>query len=125
MSDPVAIAARAAAHQLEAEAGRRPPGPARLLCHSEMDQADRDRRASGRGHGQRVPDADRHLLGLGGACRGELDPRSGLRGLGPVPWQGPVGQRGIQLIYVCAGDRHASGAQQARGDHLGGLGMVG
>jgi hypothetical protein len=67
------------------------------------------------------PDADRHLPGLGGACRGEPDPRGRLRGVAPAPW--PGGQRGVQLIDVHSGHRHARGAQQARGDHLGGLGM--
>ena len=80
-----------------------------------------DRRAGGRGHGQRVPDADRHLPGLSGARCGEPDPRSRLRGVAPVPW--PGGQCGVQLIDIHAGHRHASGAEQVRGDHLGGLGM--
>jgi hypothetical protein len=65
------------------------------------------------------PDADWHLTLLSGPCRGELDPRGRLRGLAASP--GPGGQRGVQLVDVHAGHRHASGAQQARRDHLDGL----
>jgi hypothetical protein len=79
-----------------------------------------DRRTCGHGHGQRVPDADHHLPGLSGARRGEPDPRCRLRGGVPAPW--PGGQRGVKLVDVDAGHRHAGGAQQARGDRLGGLG---
>jgi hypothetical protein len=61
------------------------------------------------------------MPGLSGARRGELDPRGRLRGAAPLPW--PGGQRGVQLVDVHAGHRHASDAEQARGDHLGGLGM--
>ena len=60
------------------------------------------------------------MPGLGGACRGELDLRGRLREVAPM--SRPGGQRGVQFIDVHAGHRHVSGAQQARGDHLGGLG---
>ena len=82
---------------------------------------DAERRTGGRGHGQRVPDADRYLSRLGGARRGEPDPRGRLRGLASV--SRPGGQRGVQRVDVHAGHRHPSGAQQARGDHLGRLGV--
>jgi hypothetical protein len=69
-----------------------------------------DGRAGGRGQGQRVPDADRHLAGLSRARRGELDPRSRLHEGAPV--LRPGGQRGVQLVDVHAGHCHAGGAQQ-------------
>ncbi len=52
-----------------------------------------DRRAGGRGHGQRVSDAGRYLPGLGGAPRGELDPRGRPREVASM--SRPGGQRGV------------------------------
>jgi hypothetical protein len=69
-----------------------------------------DRRTGGRGHGQGVPDADRQLPGLSGACRGELDPRRRLRGVASPPW--PGGQRGVRAAARC---RHRSSAGRRAG----------